>query len=89
MSFPNRLSLETPARARVKVLHPTITAGPSMHAQLIHLSDQLLQVRVPRSIDVGSTVQVRSGERVAFGPVRSSVSSGTDFEIEVDVERSS
>ena len=76
-----------PLPARVKILHPVITTAPPMHAEILGVEKGRLQVRVPRSIVVGSTVQVRSGHRIAFGAVRSSVSTGTDYQIDVHIER--
>ena len=78
-----------PVPARVKVLNPVTSSGPSMHAQIISFSPGGFQVRVPRCILVGSAVQVRTRENVAFGEVRSSVPAGTEFEIGVQVQRSS
>jgi hypothetical protein len=82
-------AVEVPMPARVKILHPMITAAPSMHAEILGFSGNGMQVRVPRLIVVGATVQVRSRHRVAFGSVRSSVPTGPDYEIEVAVERAS
>jgi hypothetical protein len=79
--------LETPAAARVKILQPMITTGPSMHAEILSLDEHTIRVRVPRLIVIGYTVQVRSGQRVAFGSVRAAVQVGAEYEIEVDVER--
>ena len=79
--------LETPAAARVKILQPMITTGPSMHAEILSFDEHTIRVRVHRLIVVGYTVQVRSGQRVAFGSVRSAVPVGSDYEIDVDVER--
>ena len=75
------------APARVKVLNPLTSTGPSMRAELLNSSDEGLQVRVPRSILVGSMVQVRTREGIAFGEVRSSAVSGEEFEIGVVVQR--
>ena len=76
------------APARVKILNPLTSTGPSMHAELLGSSDRGLQVRVPRCILVGSTVQVRTQKGIAFGEVRSSAQSGSDYEIGVLVQRS-
>jgi hypothetical protein len=78
-----------PAPARVKILYPAITTEPSMHAEILGVAEKWMQVRVPRLIVVGSTVQVRGGGRVAFGSVRASLAVGCDYEIDVDVARSS
>ena len=75
--------------ARVKVLNPLSSNGPSMHAELLSLANAVLQVRVPRCVLVGSVVQVRTRDLVAFGEVRSSNPAGADYDIEVLVQRSS
>ncbi len=75
--------------ARVKVLDPLTSSGPSMHAELLSFSDADLHLRVPRRILIGSTVQVRTRGRLAFGEVRYSVSAGEQYEIGVVVQRSS
>lgn len=75
--------------ARVKILYPAITTGPSMHAEVLGLGENRMQVRVPLLVVAGSTVQVRTGGRIAFGSVRASLAIGGDYEIDVDVERSS
>ncbi len=69
--------------ARVKVLDPLTSTGPSMHAELISSSATDLRVRVPRCIFRGSSVQVRTSEGIAFGAVQSCVPIATEFEIEV------
>jgi hypothetical protein len=58
-----------------------------MHAQLIEQTGNRVYVRVPKPIVSGSTVQVRSGESVAFGLVSDSVAAGPEYEIEVEVQR--
>lgn len=79
----------TPAPARVKVLNPLTSTGPSMHAEILGVSETGLVARVPRSILIGSTVRVRMGENVAFGEVRSCSPRGSEFEIAMEVQRSS
>jgi hypothetical protein len=74
--------------ARVKVLNPLLSMGPSMHAELLGFSEGVLKLRVPQHVLVGSTVQVRTPGRVAFGEVRSSMPAGEQDEIEVTVQRS-
>jgi hypothetical protein len=78
-----------PAHARVKILYPDITTEPSMHAEVLGRAGNRMQVRVPRPIVVGATVQVRNRDRVAFGAVSASVPVGLEYQIDVDVERSS
>ena len=88
-SFESTPVLETPAPARVKVLHSMLTTGPAMRAEILSIAENRLRIQVPRLIVVGSTVQIRNSQRVAFGIVHSSVPIGLDCEIEVNVERSS
>jgi hypothetical protein len=81
-------SVRALASARVKVLNPLTSTDPPMRAELLSFTGSDLRCRVPRLILVGSTVQVRTGQNVAFGDVRSSVAIGSEFEIELDVRRS-
>jgi hypothetical protein len=84
---------DTPAAAevtaRVKILNPLISSGPSMHGALLGFTNTGLQLRVPRCILLGSIVQVRTPGRVVFGEVRSSTPVGEQYEIEVLTQRSS
>ena len=85
-SFAAAPPVELPARARVKVVHPWVTATPAMHGEILSLAPGRLFVRVPRLTVVGSTVQVRSGQRFAVGSVRSSSALGSEYQIEVEIE---
>jgi hypothetical protein len=76
------------APARVKVLNPMTSMGRSMRAEVLRHSDMDLQVRVPRDILVGSIVQVRTSQMIAFGEVRSATPAGAVFDIGVAVQRS-
>ena len=76
------------ATARVKVLDPLTSVGPAIHAELVGASDSGLHLRVPRFILVGSAVQIRIRDEVAFGEVRESVAIGGAYEILVAVKRS-
>jgi hypothetical protein len=85
------LPVQSPAAAawaRVKVLNPLTSIGPSIEGELLSSSDSSLAVRVPRCVFVGSMVQVRTRERVVFGHVWSSVPAGAEFEIGIAVRRS-
>lgn len=73
--------------ARIKILHPLTSAG-NIRGEVLSLADSGLQVRVPSSILVGSMIQIRTKDHVSFGEVRSSVLNGTDFELQVEVQRS-
>jgi hypothetical protein len=69
--------------ARVKVLNPLTSTGPSMHAELISSSETDVHLRVPRCIFRGSSVQVRTHQGIVFGAVQSCVAAGSEFEIGV------
>ncbi len=56
-----------------------------MHAEILEYSEDRLRVRLPRLAVVGSTVQIRSGQRVAVGVVRSCTPLETDCEIAVQI----
>ena len=53
-------------RARIKVLDPMTSIGPSMEAELVRATDSDLQLRVPRWIIPGSVVQVLTPKGVVF-----------------------
>jgi hypothetical protein len=76
------------APARVKILNPVTSTGCSMHAEILRCSGVDLQVRVPRNVLIGSIVQVRTSQMIAFGEVRSATPAGAVFEIGVAVQRS-
>lgn len=73
-------------RARVKVLDPLTSIGPSMHAELLESSASDHKLWVPRWIIPGSTVQVLTPNGVVIGTVWFSAESGQGFEIEVSVD---
>jgi hypothetical protein len=85
-SFATGGDFEPPAPARIKVLHPMLTTGPATDAEIVGYSDGCLKIQVQRMIVVGSMLQVRSGERVAFGKVLSSVEIAPGYEIEVEAK---
>jgi hypothetical protein len=78
--------LRSGGRARVKVLDPMTSIGPSMEAELMSASDSDLRLRVPRWIIPGSDVQVLTPNGVVFGKAWFSVQAGAGFEIEVAVQ---
>ena len=85
---PEERGVPTPGPARIKVLNPMITTGPSISCELLAISEDRLLVRVPRFIVVGSTVQVRSGKYVAFGTVTTCIGFESGFEIGDELEPS-
>lgn len=73
-------------RARVKVLDPMTSIGPSMEAELMQASDSDLRLRVPRWIIPGSAVQVLTPKGVLFGKAWFAIQTETGFDVEVAVE---
>jgi len=74
------------AAARIKVLDPITSVGPSGPAHLMNASAESLHVRVPRSIFIGALVHIRSSIGLAFGHVRYCIPAGTEFQIGVKLE---
>lgn len=72
--------------ARVKVLDPMTSIGPSMRAVLLSSSESELRLRVPRWIIPGSTVQVLARGSVVFGKAWFTIQSGDGFEVEVELQ---
>jgi hypothetical protein len=56
--------------ARIKVLDPMVSLGPSFQGRVVDTSIKGLKVRVPRSILQGSIVQVRFQDRIVLGKVK-------------------
>src|SRR5579871_677056 len=76
-----------PGPAKLKVVDPLATMGPSSAAEILSSSDRVLRMRVTRNILVGSKVQVRTSSRIIFGEVLSMTPVERAYEIVVDVER--
>jgi hypothetical protein len=72
--------------ARIKVLDPITSVGPSAPAHLLNASSQSLHVRVSRLMLIGALVHVRSPLGQAFGSVRYCIPAGTEFQIGVKLE---
>jgi len=72
--------------AKIKVLDPITSLGPSSPAHLMNASPQSLHVRVPRFIFIGALVHVRSSIGLAFGHVRYCIPAGPEFQIGVKLE---
>ena len=75
------------AVAKSTVLNPLTSIGPAMHGELLDVSHSGLNLRVPRSILVGSAVQIRTRDQVTFGEVRASMAVGGIYDIQVVVKR--
>ena len=56
--------------ARIKVLDPMVSLGPSFQGRVVDTSSRGLKVRTPRSILPGSVVQVRFRDRIVVGKVK-------------------
>jgi hypothetical protein len=74
------------SRARVKVLDPLTSLGPSMEGELLSSSASDFRLWVPRWIIPGSAIQILISKQVVLGKVWFSTKAGTGFEIEVAVE---
>jgi len=77
------------AAAKIKVLDPITSLGPSSPAHLMNASPRSLHVRVPRFIYVGALVHVRSSIGLSFGYVRYCIPAGAEFQIGVKLETAS
>lgn len=73
------------ATARVKVVDPLATIGPSTPARILSSSDAALSLEMHREVLPGSMVHVRTRDRIVLGRVHRCVPSGTEFEIAVQI----
>ena len=78
--------LASPGPAKLKVLDPIATMGPSSCAEIMSASSYALQIRATRPILAGSKVQVRTVTRILFGEVLSAVERDGKFDIIVEVQ---
>ena len=85
---PTPPQLAAPGPARLKMVEPLATMGPSSPCEILHSSGSTLHVRAKRQMFPGSKVQVVTPERIMFGEVISSAASDAEFEIVVEVRRS-
>lgn len=76
-----RLEEDTPAR--LKILHPLISMGPSIHARILNRSASGVKLRVPHSVFVGALVLVRLPDGIVFGKVRYCISAGAEYQVGV------
>jgi hypothetical protein len=61
--------VEEDSPARIKVLDPMVSLGPSFHGRVVDTSNKGLKIRAARSILKGSVVQVRFRDRIVLGSV--------------------
>ena len=72
--------------ARIKILNPITSIGPSAPAYLLTASPRSLHIRVSRLMFVGARVHVRSPLGQGFGSVRYCIPAGAEFQIGVRLE---
>jgi hypothetical protein len=77
----NRVAEDSPAR--VKVLDPMVSLGPSFQARVVKASGEGLMVCAPRSILPGSVVQVRFRDWIVIGKVKYCLPVAGEFHIGV------
>jgi hypothetical protein len=63
-----RVAEDSPAR--IKVLDPMVSLGPSFQGRVLDTSNKGLKIRALRSILPGSVVQVRFQDRIVLGKVK-------------------
>jgi hypothetical protein len=78
--------LAMPGPARLKVVDPLMTMGPSSQAEIVNASSYALQIRCSRRILPGSKVQVRTSARIMFGEVLISSERDGKFDIIVEIQ---
>jgi hypothetical protein len=78
--------LASPGPAKLKVVDPIATMGPSSHAEIVSASSYALRIRTARRIMLGSKVQVRTVSRIMFGEVLSAAEHDGKFDIIVEIQ---
>jgi hypothetical protein len=78
--------LASPGPARLKMVDPLATMGPSSPCEILDSSASTLRVRARRQMFPGSKVQVATPARIMFGEVLSSVANNGAYEIDVEVQ---
>src|SRR5579862_7569711 len=76
-----RVAEDSPAR--VKVLDPMVSLGPSFQGRVVDTSCKGLKICAPRSILQGSVVQVRYRDRIVLGQVKYCLPAGDEFHVGV------
>jgi hypothetical protein len=72
------------ADARMKVINPLTSTGPSVRALVVNESASELIVRFPRAVFAGALVQVRTQGKIVFGEARRCTSKGSEYEIYIE-----
>jgi len=78
----------TPGDARMKVIDPLLSTGPSRPVQVLRCADSEMWIRVPLRIFVGATVHLRSAQGIFVGEVRGCEATDTEHEIHVRINES-
>jgi len=76
-----RVAEDSPAR--VKVLDPMVSLGPSFQGRVVDTSCKGLKICAPRSILQGSVVQVRYRDRIVLAQVKYCLQAGDEFHVGV------
>jgi hypothetical protein len=71
--------------ARVKVVNPLLTMGPSSPAHVLRTWDTGLRLKVHCAIFRGSLIQVRTNDKIVLARVQLCLPSGTEFEISAEI----
>jgi len=74
-----------PIDARMKVIDPLISMGPSTPVRVIQWSESEVGIRVPGDVFVGAMIHLRMPDRMIFGEVRYCVPVREEFQIRVRV----
>jgi hypothetical protein len=77
---------QTNLPARLKVVDPLTSSGPSISVRVMDVSASGLGLKVPHCIYTGALVQVHLMDRVFFAEVRYCISAETEFQIGVRVK---
>jgi hypothetical protein len=78
-----RLPVDAPAR--VKLLNPLETIGPSMPARVVEISRFGMKVRAKRDFMVGAVIQIIVKESFYLGTVRHSLRIDDAFDVSVQL----
>jgi len=70
--------------AHMKVISPLTSTGPSIRARVVSESEGRLVIRFPHVVFAGALVQVRIQNKIFFGQARRCITSGPDYEIEIE-----
>jgi hypothetical protein len=87
MGEPDLTPVPLPIEARMKVIHPLLSTGPSTPVRIIQCSYSHMSVRVPSGVFLGAMVHLRTSSRILVGEVRYSEPVDSEYEIHVRVDQ--